>query len=43
MFDEPYSNAVRVRLILDNLNVHCLASLYETFELKEARRLGERL
>ena len=43
MLDERYSNAVRVRLVLDNLNTHCLASLYETFEPKEARRLAERL
>jgi len=27
----------------DNLNTHSIASLYETFEPKEARRLAERL
>ena len=43
MLDERYPNAVRVRLVLDNLNTHCLASLYETFEPQEARRLAERI
>ncbi|MBM4289773.1 MAG: IS630 family transposase [Deltaproteobacteria bacterium] len=43
MLDERYPNAVRVRLVLDNLNTHGLASLYETFEPQEARRLAERI
>jgi hypothetical protein len=43
MLDERYPNAIRVRMVVDNLNTHCLASLYETFEPEEARRLAERL
>jgi hypothetical protein len=43
MLDERYPNAVRVRLIMDNLNTHCPASLYEMFPPQEARRLVERL
>lgn len=43
MLDERYPHAVRVRLVLDNLNTHGPASLYETFEPQEARRLAERL
>lgn len=43
MLDERYSSAVKVRLVMDNLNTHRIASLYETFEPKEARRLAERL
>ncbi len=43
MLDERYPNAVRVRLVMDNLNTHCLTSLYEMFEPQEARRLAERL
>jgi len=43
MLDERYPNAVRVRLVMDNLNTHCLASLYETFEPHDARRLAERI
>ena len=43
MLDERYSSATQVRLVMDNLNTHNIASLYETFEPKEARRLAERL
>jgi transposase len=43
MLDKRYPEATRVRLVMDNLNTHQLASLYETFEPSEARRLAERL
>ena len=43
MLDERYPNAIRLRLVLDNLNTHCFASLYETFEPQQARRLAERI
>jgi len=43
MLDERYPDAVMVCLVMDNLNTHGPASLYETFEPKEARRLAERL
>ena len=43
MLDERYSDAIKVRLVMDNLNTHGIASLYETFEPREARRLAERL
>jgi transposase len=43
MLDERYPDANKVRLVMDNLNTHNVASLYETFEPKEARRLTERL
>ncbi len=43
MLVKRYPKAVRVRLVLDNLNTHSLASLYETFKPKEVRRLAERL
>jgi DDE superfamily endonuclease len=43
MLDERYPNASKVRLVMDNLNTHRIASLYEAFEPKEARRLAERL
>ena len=32
-----------MRLVLDNLNTHTAASLYETFPAPEARRLAERI
>lgn len=43
MLDNRYPGAVKVRLVMDNLNTHNIASLYETFEPEEARRLAERL
>jgi hypothetical protein len=43
MLDERYPDAVSVRLVMDNLNTHSAASLYETFLPGEARRLAERL
>jgi hypothetical protein len=43
MLDERYPDAVKVRLVMDNLNTHNMASLYETFAPQEARRLAERL
>ena len=43
MLDERYPEAIKVRLVLDNLNPHTTASLYETFPAPEARRLAERI
>ena len=40
MLDERYPNAVKVRLVMDNLSTHDTASLYATFKPAEARRLG---
>ena len=36
MLDERYPDAIKVRLVMDNLNTHSIISLYETFEPKEA-------
>ena len=41
--DAAYPEAEKVRVVLDNLNTHKPASLYETFEPKEARRVIQRL
>lgn len=41
--DEAYPQAQRIRVVLDNLNTHRPASLYEAFEPAEARRLLRRL
>ena len=43
MLVERYPQATKVRLVMDNLNTHGAASLYETFEPEEARRLARRL
>jgi hypothetical protein len=41
--DVWYPDAERIVLVMDNLNTHRLASLYEAFPPEEARRLAERL
>ena len=41
--DRPYPEAARIVLVLDNLNTHGPASLYQAFAPAEARRLLERL
>jgi hypothetical protein len=43
LVDERYPEAERIVLVMDNLNPHTPASLYEAFEPKEARRLAEKL
>ncbi len=43
MLDERYPEATRVLLVADNLNTHGIASLYQSFEPQEARRLAKRL
>lgn len=43
LLDERYPRAERVTLVLDNLNTHTPASLYEAFAPSEARRLVERI
>ena len=41
--DEDYAGKDRIVLVMDNLNTHHPASLYELFEPAEARRIAERL
>jgi transposase len=43
LVDVHYPEAEKIVLVMDNLNTHTPASLYEAFEPKEARRLSERL
>ena len=43
LVDEAYPEVEVVRLVLDNLNTHRTASLYETFPAAEARRIANRL
>jgi DDE superfamily endonuclease len=43
LVDERYPAAEVIRVVLDNLNTHKPASLYETFEPAEARRILRRL
>jgi hypothetical protein len=43
LVDERYADAKVIRVVLDNLNTHKAASLYEAFEPAEARRILKRL
>jgi hypothetical protein len=40
--DDDYAHADKIVLVMDNLNTHKLAVLYQAFPPAEARRLGER-
>ena len=43
LVDVDYPDKDRIVLVMDNLNTHHPASLYEAFEPAEARRIAERL
>lgn len=43
MVDEIYSDAEQLVLVMDNLNTHTKASLYEAFEPAEAKRIADKL
>ena len=43
LVDEAYPDAKVVRVVLDNLNIHKVASLYVAFPAPEARRIARKL
>jgi DDE superfamily endonuclease len=43
LVDERYPEAERIVLVVDNLNTHTPAALYETFPPAEAKRLADKL
>ena len=43
MVDDIYPRARKIVLVMDNLNTHNVASLYETFAPEEAKRLADKL
>ena len=43
LVDERYPQAEQIVLVMDNLNTHTPASLYEAFDPEEARRLANKL
>ena len=43
LVDEDYPDKERIVLVMDNLNTHHPASLYEAFEPAEAQRIAKRL
>jgi hypothetical protein len=40
--DQLYPRAVKIRLVMDNLNTHTPSALYETFPPEEAKRIWDR-
>lgn len=40
--DEMFPDAIRITLVMDNLNTHTAAAFYEAFEPREAKRLWDR-
>jgi transposase len=43
LVDEHFPQAETIIVVLDNLNTHTLAALYETFDPAEARRIARKL
>ena len=43
LLEVHYTLAPKVKLVMDNLNTHSIASLYQAFEPETARRLAKRL
>ena len=43
MCDVMFAQAKKIRLVQDNLNTHCPASLYKAFPAKKARRLVSKI
>lgn len=43
LVDERYPEAEQIVLVMDNLNTHTPASLYEAFDPTEARRIAQKL
>ena len=43
LVDVGYPDADLIRVVLDHLNTHKVASLYETFAPQEARRIAKKL
>jgi hypothetical protein len=41
--EEIYPEAEKIRLVVDNLNIHSAASFYEVFDAEGARRLSRRI
>ena len=41
--DDLYPKAEKIRLVVDNLNIHSAASFYEVFDAERACELGRRI
>ena len=42
LVDQHYLHVEKIRLVMDNLNTHTKASLYEAFDPPEAKRLADK-
>ena len=43
LVDQHYPHVDKIRLVMDNLNTHTKASLYEAFDPAEAKRIADKL
>ncbi len=43
LVDQHYPQVEKIRLVMDNLNTHTKASLYEAFDPPEAKRIADKL
>ena len=43
LIDQHYPHVEKSRLVMDNLNTHTTAALYEAFEPSEAKRIADKL
>jgi hypothetical protein len=43
LVDEDFPMAEKILLVMDNLNTHNIASLYETYPAEEAKRIKDKL
>lgn len=43
MLDERYPDAIKVRLVMDNLNTHNVASLYQAFPTRRGEEIGREI
>ena len=43
LVEQDYKQAKAIRLVLDNLNTHFVSSFYETFTMREAKRILNRI
>ena len=43
LLDQHYPHVEKLRLVMDNLNTHTKASLYEAFDPPEAKRIADKL
>ena len=43
LIDQHYPHVEKIRLVMDNLNIHTKAALYAAFDPPEAKRIADKL